>query len=136
MAAVSRSNASSPSASLGLGLKVQIRLPETGVKKGKGAAMVVQDEGNSKGQPINAYHLTLTGVADDMVREELRRYYCYETADDLTFRVSGPDLLDLRLALAERLGEDQGHPSGAWWTEQQVYAHAPAGVTSRGGARS
>jgi len=76
-------------------------------------------------QLIGAYHLTLTGVDDDAVREELRRLCQYETSDDLTFRISHAELMRMRTAMAQRLGEERAHPAGALWIERHVYAHEP-----------
>ena len=76
-------------------------------------------------QFTDAYHLTLTGVDDDVVREELQRLCQYETSDGLTYRISHAELMRLQVALARRVGEDGPHPDGPLWTERKVYSHNP-----------
>jgi hypothetical protein len=84
-------------------------------------------EGHTCGsQSTDAYDLTLSGVADDLVREELECIGHYETSDERTYRVSSADLSRLRLAIVERCGEDRAHPDGPLWSERRVYAHTAA----------
>jgi hypothetical protein len=82
------------------------------------------------GQPTDAYDLTLTGVADELVREELAYLGRYETSDGRTYRVSGADLADLRLAMVERCGEGRAHPEKPLWAERRVFVH----IATTGGA--
>lgn len=77
------------------------------------------------GRFVDAYDLTLTGVADDAVREELRLLCHYETSDGRTYRVSQRDLMRVCLALAKRFGEDQPRSDGSFWNERRVYAFTP-----------
>lgn len=78
---------------------------------------------------LDAYDLTLSGVADAIVLEELAELGRYESSDQRVFRVSGEDLLRLRLALVERCGEHQLHPGGALWAERRVRAHTALGAS-------
>jgi hypothetical protein len=82
------------------------------------------------GQPTDAYDLTLTGIADELVREELAHLDRYETSDGRTYRVSGADLADLRLAMVERCGEGRAHAGNLLWAERRVYAHTTAAVVA------
>jgi hypothetical protein len=81
------------------------------------------DEIRLDGQITDAYDLSLTGVADDVVREELESLGRYETSDGRVYRISRADLERLRLAIADRCGEHQTQPTGPLWTERRVYAH-------------
>jgi hypothetical protein len=84
------------------------------------------EETRLDGQPMDAYDLTLTGVADEIVREELGLLRHYESSDGRTFRLSHANLARLRMAIVERCGEVQEHPDGPLWSERQVYAHTAA----------
>jgi hypothetical protein len=96
----------------------------------EGTIMSTVEKAGNGGQFIDAYDVTLTGVADDLVREELRRLSRFETSDERTYRLSHRDLAQIRLALAERLGEHHAHSAGALWTERHVYVCTPTGGSS------